>query len=287
MEVAYMTDDIVTKVKNALVEASTTFREDKLMAYERAILAETNDNSKWVMEQIVENSRVARDKRIPMCDDTGIPHILLEVGPQKALTGNILEEIKKGVAEGLKVLPGRPMAIMGNEAERISQSGGLSPESEAVEMAPIQIRYTKDNVLRLHIMMFGGGPAIRAKTYRVFHKHDTRTVIDEIVSWAKEGVGLLGCTPATLAVGIGRSHFEAAALMEQSLVDGNYNVQSDIEQEITRAVNEAAIGPLGLGGKNSVLATFVKVGPQRASGVRIVCVRPCCCFEPRIATVEL
>jgi fumarate hydratase subunit alpha len=52
-------------------------------------------------------------------------------------------------------------------------------------------------------------------------------------------------------------------------------------------VNESNVGALGLGGKTSVLATFAKVGPQRASGVRIVALRPCCCFEPRRATVEL
>ena len=62
---------------------------------------------------------------------------------------------------------------------------------------------------------------------------------------------------------------------------------NEMEREITRRVNDANIGPLGLGGNTSVLATFMKVGPQRASGVRIVCVRPTCCFEPRIATVEL
>ena len=90
-----------------------------------------------------------------------------------------------------------------------------------------------------------------------------------------------------ITLGIGRSHFEAAAMMLQAQTDGRYGSQSEMEQEITRRVNEAKIGPLGLGGDTSVLATFLKVGPQRASGVRIVCLRPTCCFEPRIATVEL
>lgn len=75
-------------------------------------------------------------------------------------------------------------------------------------------------------------------------------------------------------------------MMLQAQVDGRYDVQSEFEKEITRRVNEANIGPMGLGGKTSVLATFMKVGPQRASGVRIVSVRPTCCFEPRIATIE-
>ena len=179
------------------------------------------------------------------------------------------------------------MGIMGDDSHRIDQSGGLDPDSAGVKPAPILIRRCKENVLRLHILMFGGGPAIRAKTYRVFHKHNTQVVLDEIVNWSKEAVSQLGCSPCTLAVGVGRSHFEAASMMLQAQVDGDYNVQSDMEQEITRRVNEADIGPLGLHGKTSVIATFMKVGPQRASGVRIVCVRPCCCFEPRIATVDL
>ena len=179
------------------------------------------------------------------------------------------------------------MGIMGDDNHRIDQSGGLNPDSAGVEPAPILIRRCKDDVLRLHILMFGGGPAIRAKTYRVFHKHSTDVVLDEIVAWATEGVKQLGCSPCTLAVGVGRSHFEATAMMLQAQVDGNYNVQSELEQEVTRRVNEANVGPLGLGGKTSVIATFMKVGPQRASGVRIVCVRPTCCFEPRIATVDL
>ena len=94
-------------------------------------------------------------------------------------------------------------------------------------------------------------------------------------------------SPCTLAVGIGRSHFEASALMLEAMVDGNYDVQSDMERTITKEINKACIGPIGLGGETSVLGTFLKVGPQRASGVRIVSMRPCCCFEPRIATIDL
>ncbi len=278
---------IVEKVRDTLVKAGSTFRPDKKEAYKRAIDAETNEKAKWVLEQVLANAEAAEEKHSPLCDDTGIPHLVLEVGPDCAVTGRMLDEIKQGVAEGLRKLPGRPMGIVGDDSHRIDQSGGLNPDSAGVEPAPILIRSTTDNELRLHILMFGGGPAIRAKTYRVFHKHNTQVVLDEIVKWATEGVAQLGCSPCTLAVGVGRSHYEAASMMLQAQVDGRYDVQSEMEQEITRRVNEANIGPLGLGGNTSVIATFMKVGPQRASGVRIVCVRPTCCFEPRIASIEL
>ena len=282
-----MKNDTVRLVADALVEAGSTFRPDKKEAYRRAIDAERSEKAKWVLRTVLENAEVAERNRSPLCDDTGIPHLVLEVGPDCAVTGRMLDDIREGVRQGLRALPGRPMGILGDDSRRIDQSGGLDPDSAGVEPAPILLRRCAENVIRLHILMFGGGPAIRGKTYRVFHKHSTPVVLDEIVRWATESVAQLGCSPCTLAVGIGRSHFEASAMMLQAQADGRYGVQSEMEAEITRRVNEANIGPLGLGGSTSVLATFLKVGPQRASGVRIVCVRPACCFEPRIATVEL
>lgn len=282
-----MKSNVTALVRDALVEAGSTFREDKKEAYRKAIAEEQNARARWVLENILENALVAERNCSPLCDDTGIPHLVLEVGPDCSVTGRMLDEIREGVRQGLRKLPGRPMGILGDDSHRIDQSGGLDPDSAGVEPAPILIRRCGENVLRLHILMFGGGPAIRAKTYRVFHKHSTKVVLDKIVNWAREAVAQLGCSPCTLAVGVGRSHFEASSLMLQAQVDGRYDSQSEMEQEITRRVNEAGIGPLGLGGGTSVIATFMKVGPQRASGVRIVCLRPACCFEPRISTVEL
>ena len=217
--------EIVELVRDTLVAAGSTFREDKKEAYRRAISGESDDKARWVLETILENAEAAEKNRSPLCDDTGIPHMVLEVGPDAAVTGRMLDAIREGIAEGLRKLPGRPMGIMGDDSHRIDQSGGLNPDSAGVEPAPILIRRCEENVIRLHVLMFGGGPAIRGKTYRVFHKHNTQVVLDEIVNWAKEGVAQLGCSPCTLAVGIGRSHYEATALMLQAQVDGKYDIQ--------------------------------------------------------------
>lgn len=278
---------IVEKVSETLVRAGSTFLADKKKAYERAISVESNEQSKWTMEKILENAIVAEKNQSPLCDDTGIPHLVLEIGENRVITGVFLESIKEGVRRGLQRLPGRPMAVKGNDMQRLDQSLGMDEDPGALEAAPLLVRTVKEDVLRLHILMFGGGPAIRGKTYRVFHKHNVQNVLDEIVSWATDSTTMLGCTPCTLAVGVGRSHYEASAMMLQALVDGTYEQQNEMEKEITERVNKIGVGPLGLGGSTTVLATFMKVGPQRASGVRVVCMRPCCCFEPRIASVEL
>ena len=278
---------IQEKVADCLVRAGSTFREDQKEAYRKAIANEANAQSCWVMQQVLDNAIVAEKRKSPLCDDTGIPHLFLEVGKNRSVTGELLEQIKEGVAIGLRQLPGRPMAIKGDDYARIDQSGGLNEDSGALVPSPILIKPVDGDVLRLTVLMLGGGPAIRGLTQRVFHKHSVDVVIDEIVARAIPAVSQLGCSPCTLAIGIGRSQFEATSMMMEAMAKGDFSKQSDFEKKITEKVNEANVGPLGLGGKHSVLATFAKVGPQRASGVRIVALRPCCCFEPRRASVDL
>ena len=278
---------IQQKVAQCLVTAGSTFREDQKEAYRKAIVSEEIESSCWVMRQVLDNALVAEERRSPLCDDTGIPHLFLEVGPGRQVSGKLLQQIQEGVAMGLRKLPGRPMAIKGDDYARIDQSGGLDEDSGALAPSPILIKPVEKDVLRLTIMMLGGGPAIRGITQRVFHKHSVDVVIDEIVNRAIPAVSQLGCSPCTLAIGIGRSQFEATSLMMEAMAKGDFGEQSDFEKRITVKVNKSKTGPLGLGGKHSVLATFAKIGPQRASGVRIVALRPCCCFEPRRASVEL
>ena len=279
--------NVVEKVADCLVRAGSTFREDQKEAYRKAIADETLERACWVMQQVLDNALVAEYRHSPLCDDTGIPHLFLEVGPNRQVTGELLQQIREGVAEGLRKLPGRPMAIKGDDYARIDQSGGLNEDSGALVPSPILIKPVDEDVLRLTVLMLGGGPAIRGITQRVFHKHSVDVVIDEIVNRAIPAVTQLGCSPCTLAIGVGRSQFEATSLMMEAMVKGDFGVQSDFELRITEKVNGSNVGPLGLGGKHSVMATFVKIGPQRASGVRIVALRPCCCFEPRRASVEL
>lgn len=279
--------EIIEKVAQCLVEAGSSFREDQKKAYRKAIAKEPDKASCWVMQQVLDNALVAEKKHGPLCDDTGIPHLFLEVGPNRQVSGELIQQIHAGVEQGLRLLPGRPMAIMGNDSQRIDQTGGLNPDSGALVPSPMIIRSVDENVLRLTILMLGGGPAIRGITQRIFHKHSVNVVIDEIVNRAIPAVSQLGCSPCTLAIGIGRSQFEATSLMMEAMVKGNYNIQSEFERTITERVNASGIGALGLGGRFSVLATFANIGPQRASGVRIVALRPCCCFEPRRASVEI
>lgn len=278
---------VVESVADCLIRASTQFPEDRIRAYERAMESESSDTACWLMKTVLDDEEAATGSKAPLCDDTGIPHVVIELGEGAALDASLMGAIEEGVAEGLRRLPGRPMAVKGDGADRLGQTLGMHDDPSLVEMAPLVVRRMKGKGLRVHILMFGGGPAIRGRSYRIFHRHDSANVEEEIIGWAKEACSAMGCTPCTLAIGIGRSHYEAANLMVQAQVDGSYDHQSPMERRITDAVNESGVGPMGMGGRTTALATFMKIGPARASGVRIACMRPCCCFEPRIASAEI
>jgi len=278
---------IINAVTKCLVKAGTTSRHDQLEAYRTAIEREKNENAKWVLEKLFENATIAEEKMFPLCDDSGIPHAITEIGDETTLPAGWLSGIYEGIAQGLRKMPGRPMAVKGNDMERIEQSRGLYKDPAKLLPAPVIVKPIPGNRLKVTILLLGGGPEIRARTRRIFHKRSMEKVLREASDWMASEVKDLGCTPCTLAIGIGRTHMEASALMLEAMKKGSLKRQNQWEKKVTAWINAENIGPLGLGGGATVLGTFINVGPTRASGVRIVSVRPCCCVEPRKATVIL
>lgn len=289
--------DIIEDVSNTIIEASTNLSKDKYNALKKAISIEDNENALWTLNQILKNYKVANKVKFPLCDDTGIPHVIIEMGEKREITGNLIAQINEGIKEGLNNLPARPMAVKGNDIERIEQSKGLYDNPGQMKAASFLIdsfsddsTYKRDispDTLNIHFILEGGGPEIRAKTYRIYHKRSVVNVMDTAIGWLEESLKMLGCTPSVPAIGIGRTHYEAASLLLKSIVYGNLDFQNELEEYVTERLNKTNIGPLGFGGKTTVLGSFVNIGNQRASGVRIVSVRPSCFVEPRVATLHL
>lgn len=289
--------DIVRDISDSIIEASTRLSDDKLSALKRAIEMETNENASWCLSQILENYEVAQNTKFPLCDDTGIAHTIIEIGPERQITGELISQIHEGIELGLNSLPARPMAVKGDEIQRVEQSHGLFEKPGMLKPTPILIdsvndesSYKRDispDTLNIHFLLEGGGPEIRARTFRVFHKRSFSNVIGTSVDWLEESLRMLGCTPSIPSIGIGRTHFEATSLLLKSIAYGNLDSQSEAERFVTSKLNESGIGPLGFGGKTTVLGSYVNIGCQRASGVRIVSVRPSCFVEPRVACLKL
>ncbi len=289
--------DIIEDVSNIIIKASTNLSSDKYNALKKAISIEDNENALWALNQILENYKVASKTKFLLCDDTGIPHVIIEIGKKREITGELIAQINEGIKEGLNKLPARPMAVKGSDIERVEQSKGLydspgqmRPASFLIDSFADNSTYKRDvsqDTLNIHFILEGGGPEIRAKTFRVYHKRSIENVINTAIDWLTDSLKMLGCTPSIPAIGIGRTHYEASSLLLKSIVYGNLDSQSDLENHVSEKLNKTNIGPLGFGGKTTVLGSFVNIGNQRASGVRIVSVRPSCFVEPRVATLHL
>lgn len=283
--------DLINQVKDAVIRASTEYREDQFNAYQKAQEVETNPHASWVLELLVENAELARKNKVPLCDDTGIPHVLVEVGNDTVLPVNFMGDVREGIKSGLRELPGRPMAVKGDGTQRIEQKIGLFDDPGEVLSAPFtfsELDQSDDNKkIRVHILMLGGGPEIRASTYRVFHQRDHREILKHITDWMGQEIPRLGCTPCVPVIGVGRTHFEASSLMLKAMAYGNLDIQSELEEEITKTINSLDIGALNIGGYVTALGSFINIGPQRASGVRILSMRPCCCVEPRVSSFDI
>ena len=280
--------DIIDKVSDSIIKASTNLSDDKRHALKLAIENETNENASWALTQILKNYEVAEKTKFPLCDDTGIPHVIIELGFEREITADLISQINQGIYQGLNKLPARPMAVKGSDIERIEQSKGLHDDSGLMKPASFLIDNVENpDTLNIHFLLQGGGPEIRAKTYRVYHKRSFDVVIGQAIEWLENSLKLLGCTPSIPSIGIGRTHYEASSLMLKSMIYGNLDNLSEEEMFVTQKLNQTNIGPLGFGGNTTVLGTFIKIGNQRASGVRIVSVRPSCFVEPRKATLRL
>ncbi len=289
--------DVVKEVSNAIIKASVNFPKDRKKALEKSIKNETNENAIWVLNQILENYKVGNSEKFPLCDDTGIPHVILEVGSDREISGDLLNKIYEGIELGLNNLPARPMAVRGDDKQRLSQSQGLFKQPGKLRPASFLIdtendfstygHEIDDDTLNIHFILEGGGPEIRAKTYRVFHKRSYLNVLDTAIGWLGDSLLKLGCTPSIPSIGIGRTHYEASSLLLKSIAYGNLDNQSEFEKYVSDKLNNLNIGPMGLGGKTTVLGSFINIGSQRASGVRIVSIRPSCCVEPRVSKLSL
>ena len=89
---------IEEEVRNCLVRAGTRFRKDQWEAYRKAIRKEESKNARWVLERICENAGIAKRRVFPLCDDTGIPHVFVEIGKDLTLPEGWLPAIHRGIA---------------------------------------------------------------------------------------------------------------------------------------------------------------------------------------------
>ena len=249
-------DEIRDNVAQICIEAAYDLSEDVCTAFDRAQEIETSPAAKEVIGLLKENARIAREDRVPICQDTGIAVFFVEVGQDLRIKNGLLTDaINEGVRKGYKEGYLRKSVV---DAITRKNTGDNTPAIIYTEMVP-------GDKLRISFMPKGAGSE-NMSAIRMLRPTEGVEGIREFVLECVKKAGANPCPPIVVGVGIGGTFEKAAVMAKKSLLRhiGSPNPKLELaalEEELLKAVNRTGIGPEGLGGKVTAMAVHVECHP--------------------------
>ncbi len=264
-------EEISKQVSEMCQEANIYLGEDELQALTNALETEESPPGKEVLKQLIENVRIAREERMPICQDTGFAVFFVDWGQEVHLTGGTLEEaINEGVRRGYKEGYLRKSVV--EDPLRRVNTGDNTP-------AVIYTNLVPGDQVRIRFAPKGGGSENMSTVKMLKPADGVEGIIDFVVGHVRQS-GPNPCPPIVVGVGIGGTFDKVAVLAKQSLLrtvgephpDPFY---ADLEKRILEKVNDLGIGPQGFGGRVTALAVHIETYPSHiasmAAAVNINC----------------
>lgn len=254
-------EKIVDTVEHLCIEAGHELPPDVLAALEDASQKESNPAAVKILNQLIENARVAKDERIPLCQDTGLAVVFVEQGCEvfvKADEGQTLfDAINAGVAAGYKNGYLRN-SVVSDPLNKRRNTGSNTP-------AVIHHSIVPGDKLKVTIIAKGAGCENKSQ-FKMFNPTaDREEIIDWIVSVVKQA-GADACPPLIIGVGIG-GNFELSCLLSKKALLRNLRQKNSdqfyakIEEDLLTRINTLGLGPQGLGGDATALACLIETAP--------------------------
>ncbi len=250
--------DVTETVARLCQEACIELGEDVVQALERALRDEVSPVGRAALEQILENARVARVERMPLCQDTGLTVVFVELGQEARVVGGVLSEaiaegVRKGYTEGYL----RKSVVSQPYSARINTRDNTPPV--------IHYDVVPGDHLRLTVVPKGGGSE-NMSTLRMLVPADGRQGVVEFVVSCVDEAGANPCPPIIVGVGIGGTVEKATLLAKRALLRpvGQPSPNAEdaaLEAELLSRINDLGIGPAGLGGRCTALAVHVETFP--------------------------
>jgi fumarate hydratase subunit alpha len=247
---------ITEAVKQMCIEANQNLGEDVLNCFHQALQTEISPVGKEILEQLIENARIAREEQVPICQDTGLAVVFLEIGQDLHLTGGDLKEaVHQGVREGYGEGYLRKSCL--DPLSRINTKDN-TPAIIYIDMVP-------GDKARVWVVPKGGGSENMSRIFMLPPSAGLAGIKDRIVETVKEA-GPNPCPPTIIGVGIGGNFEQSALQAKMSLLRplGTPNPDPELdhlEKEILGLVNKLGIGPQGLGGSTTSLAVHIRKLP--------------------------
>ncbi len=247
---------IIEKVKELCIQANTELGEDVLQAFDHAIEKEESPLAIEILKELKENARIAREERVPICQDTGVAVIFLEIGQDVRLVGGDLKEaIFEGVRKGYR--EGYLRKSMCHPFTR-ANTGDNTPAILHTEIVP-------GDKVKVMVAPKGGGSENMSRVVMLTPSDGIEGIKRYVVQRVKES-GSNPCPPTIIGIGIGGNFEQAALLAKKSLLRplGSRNPDPELdglESELLEEINRLGIGPQGLGGRTTSLAVHILMMP--------------------------
>ncbi len=252
----------VEKITDAVAEmsrrANTQLPDDVVQALTRAREDEESAIAREVLDQLLANAERAAETGIPLCQDTGVAVVFVELGQDAHLTGGPLQDavdagVRRGYEEGYL-----RKSVVRDPLDRSTNTGDNTPAVVHVQIVP-------GDEVTLHFAPKGGGSENMSALWMLTPAQGRQGVVEAISSQIAAAGGM-PCPPLVLGVGVGGTFEKSALLAKHALLRplGTPSADEDVaelERDVLAAVNATDVGPMGLGGRTTALAVHIERHP--------------------------
>lgn len=263
--------EITDTIAQMCIDANYNLNDDILEKFHYAKGNETNESAKYVIDILLENAEIARTEKMPMCQDTGMTVVFVEMGQDVVIEGgDLTEAINKGVAKGYEDGFLRK-SVVKDPIDRVN-TGDNTP-------AVIHFDIVPGNELKLTVAPKGFGSENMSQLKMLVPANGIEGVKKFIVDTVIHGGGN-PCPPLVVGVGVGGTMEKAALNAKKSLMRevGTKNEDpawNKVEEELLEEINKTNIGPAGLGGEMTAMAVHIIPYPTHIAGLPVA-VNICC-----------
>ena len=265
------TDEITKNIKEMCIQANHYLSADMDAAMKHAADTEQSELGKKILHQLQDNLKIADEEMIPICQDTGMAVIFLEVGQDVHFEGTAIEDavnegVRQGYTEGFlrKSVVGDPLI-----------------RENTKDNTPAVIHYSivPGDQVKITMAPKGFGSENMSRVFMLKPADGIEGVKHAILTAVKDA-GPNACPPMVVGVGIGGTFEKCALLAKQALtrpVDEHSDIPyvKDLEEEMLSKINQLGIGPGGLGGTTTALAVNINTYPTHIAGLPVA-VNICC-----------
>lgn len=263
--------EITRNIKEMCIEANHFLSEDMSAAMKNAVQTEESPLGKQILNQLQENLQIAGEDMIPICQDTGMAVVFLEIGQDVHLEGGSVEDaVNEGVRQGY---------VEGYLRKSVVKDPIIRENTKDNTPAVIHYSIAPGEKVRIKVAPKGFGSENMSRVFMLKPADGIEGVKNAVLTAVKDA-GPNACPPLVVGVGVGGT-FEKCALMAKEALTREVVTHSeiewvkDLEEEILQKINNLGIGPGGLGGTTTALAVNVNTYPTHIAGLPVA-INICC-----------